>query len=245
MIQVYFDDSGTGNRSMVSMCGFAARDSMCESLARQWVDLLRKHGIDSLHTSAFLAGRGPYQELGLTAERRGEIALEFAVCLRRNAELFVAVAAENEALRSVGADLSPLQFCMFRTIRRTVDELRGWGEGTIPFAMNFDDSSEALECHKAVLDLRRHRTEVADSVGAYSFANDQHIQPLQAADLLACITTKEYRRGDAGWSDGPFREILFSEDQAFPQLTSVSELWTRESLTGAMYKGLTEERSPL
>ncbi len=188
---------------------------MCESLARQRVDLLRKHGIDSLHASAFLAGRGPYQRLGLTAERGREIALQFAVCLRRNAELFVAVAAESEALRSVGADPSPFQFCMFRAIRRTVDELRGWGEGTIPFAMNFDDSSEALECHKAVLDLRRHRTEVADSVGAYSFANDQHIQPLQAADLLACITTKEYRRGDAGWSDGPLRKSCFLRIRRF------------------------------
>ena len=233
MIQAYFDDSGSGGRDgMVCISGFTAHGDRCERLAYDWLDLLQKHRLTHLHTSDFLSGNGEYKALGLSKDRRIEITCEFLSCLRKYAELWVGVAVESSGVRKLRmhpSRFTPLMFCFSRVIKLTVRGLQSWGDAAPPFAMAFDDSQKALACHGALQRLKCTKLEVKDSVAAYSFADDRHIQCLQAADMLACLTTKEYGKGlEHAWVAGPFRETFLADNTL---LKATSEAWADTDFT--------------
>jgi len=220
---------------MVALSGFAAHDSNCESLSREWLALTEKYGLTHMHTSAFLSGNNEYRKLG-DPGHRAEILREFIMCARKYVELIVGVTVDASAiakLKNYKPKISPLMFCFYRVVRMTVIRARAWRADDIPFAIVFDDSQEAIDWHKAMRELKRNRKEVKESVSAYSFADDRYIQCLQAADMFACLTTKEYRKAERQrWMTGPFRDLLLSPDRDFGT-EPVSEAWTGADLDRA------------
>jgi hypothetical protein len=245
MIHAYFDDSGTGDaQGMLCIAGYVAGDLDWTNLAEEWALLTKKHGISYLHTSDFLSGRCEYQHMNLPEARRLEILAEFMMCVRRHVCLIVAVAVDAPAYRRILKEqrkkFSALEFCFYRIINRTVEQAGRWGPGVLPLVMVFDDSNKSGSSLAALQELKKHREEVRVAVAAYTFADDKHFQPLQAADMLACITTREYRKGpDNAWRSEPFSNLLLTEDPSLG-IPSVSELWDDTTLTPDTFRVATQ-----
>ena len=62
------------------------------------------------------------------------------------------------------------------------------------------------------------------------FGDDRFIQPLQAADLLACTTVREMRRGQYAWNEpSPFRGLLQASSPVYGIIYE-TEYWDEQSI---------------
>jgi hypothetical protein len=79
--------------------------------------------------------------------------------------------------------------------------------------------------------LRKKSQNLRDRLGSITFADDRFFQPMQAADLLACITLREQHRTHDAWSNefGSFGSLLRAPNN-FHGIVYLSELWGEEEI---------------
>jgi hypothetical protein len=232
VIHYYLDDGGTMNGEFVCMAGYAGTESAWEDFSHRWVDLavLNKLPNVYLHTSDFLAGQGIYSEMGLCVEQRLSVLKEFAHVIHTHLHLGAVIGLDVKALRLVTKDweqkLKPNEFCLSRAVRH-LTEFGSPLEGAIALLCDSSDSAmHMFGAYKALKD----RGELKGMLAMIGFGDDRLIQPLQAADLLACVAVNEYTHAFKNWNLKTPRLTDFISVPSFSKTRYSSELWDQAEL---------------
>ena len=239
-MHVYLDDSESFNsEGLVCIAGYAAYDDSWQSFSIEWVQLLERHNLPPglpakyLHITDFLAGEREHKTLKSLGKQRVEIANEFIAVIRKHIEFGVAAAvscaAYQRATDGIKSRYKPKEFCFARVLRLLMDS------SAIPcgeaISVICDDSSSAGQMLGVFTKLRKKSQTFRDRLGSITFVDDRFFQPMQAADLLACITLREQHRAHNPWSNefGSFGSLLRAPDNIYG-IIYLSELWDEEEI---------------
>jgi hypothetical protein len=233
VIHGYFDDAKTfGKASNVMLAGYLTDDPGWDSFSNEWVLLLRKHGLERLHTSDFLSGKAPEYKAfwPLTDEERVAIVNEFIGPIRKHILCGLVCSIDSAAWRDVLKEKkkkpSPDEFCFIRLMRLAMEQMSAWGDA-FPLTLVFDDSEHSMKFYSIYRNRKRADPIFRKGVSGIAFADDGHVPALQAADLLACATSKVSHRVPGTWmDDSPFFNIMLSTDPAYGKLYR-AEHWDR------------------
>ena len=239
VMHVYLDDSESLNGDgLVCIAGYAAYDDNWQRFSEEWVKLLRRHNLPPetaakyLHTADFLSGEAKcYRPLGFDGPRRVEIVKEFIAVIRRHIDFGLGVAVDSRAYKQAmdktekKKRLPQRAFCFGRAVHMLMNAPQLLPDGET-ISIVCDDGSSAMHMYGAFKKLRERNSTLKNRLGSLAFADDRFFQPLQAADLLACVTLREHHRIQDKWSDAycSFGEILKAPESDHG-IAFVSELW--------------------
>jgi len=235
MVMGYFDESSSfNNLDYMCMVGYLADENNWNALTLQWSELLKKYELPFMHLADFMAGEGIYEELGWKGEpkksKRKEVIDSFIAAIQQHTISGIGAGINAKAFRQIFKEEkkkpAPHVFLFERVLKLVRDRLEKW-EWKEPVVMVFDDNEQyAMRCYSAFCDVRRFNPNLKKIMAAIGFGNDEVFAPLQAADFLACATSREMRYGRRAWSKkySRFRPLLLSEDPAFGKLYD-SEDW--------------------
>jgi hypothetical protein len=168
-------------------------------------------------------------------EDRLTIVREFIQVIQRHVLYGVTVGIDAVAFREVFAEERkkppPEEFCFYRVMRRAVERclIPAW-QGMLPLSLIFDDSEHSMRFYSAYRAVRSRNVEVREAVCSITFADDRFIGALHAADLLACATVREQRRGDKAWDEhSPFRGLVQATTPVYGKLYE-QEYWDEEEI---------------
>jgi hypothetical protein len=242
-MHVYLDDSESLNgNGLICLAGYAAYDDSWQEFANEWVCLLNKYNLPPetnakyLHTAEFMAAEGNYSSFKCLGKNgRIEIIKEFILVIRRYIEFGIAVAVDSAAYldykkNNKDKDIKdPRQFCLYRVIKLLMTANHLINDGEI-VSIVCDEHHSAMHLYGAFASLRKDEI-LRNRLGSITFADDRFFQPLQAADLLACITLKEQKKIQDEWTPtfAEFSEILKTEDEQCG-IHYLSELWDAEEI---------------
>ncbi|MGA3085561.1 MAG: DUF3800 domain-containing protein [Thermodesulfobacteriota bacterium] len=239
-MHVYLDDSESFNsEGLVCIAGYAAYDNSWQSFSIEWVKLLKQHNLPPgspakyLHVTDFLAGEREYKTLKSLGRQRVEIVNEFITVIREHIEFGVTAAVSSAAYQSATNGIKnrykPKEFCFERVLRLLMESSATPSDEAI--SVICDDSSSAGHMLGAFTKLRKKSQNLRDRLGSITFADDRFFQPMQAADLLACITLREQHRTHDAWSNefGSFGSLLRAPNN-FHGIVYLSELWGEEEI---------------
>jgi hypothetical protein len=235
----YFDDSNSfGKTGFICFCGYVSDDPGWESFDREWKALLKNHDLPRLHTSDFLNVGGEYKSLQDTVPytRRVEIIQQFIAVIQNRILCGISVGLDSAAFKEIFLaernKPKPELFCFYRAVRLTIQRslIPGW-QGAFPMIMVFDDAHEhSMRFYRAYREIRSRSSHARASFAGICFADDRFVPALQAADLLACATVREYKRGADAWDeDSPFRGLLEAKNPVYGLLYD-QEYWSADDI---------------
>jgi hypothetical protein len=201
----YFDESGKFKDSdFICIAGFVSDDPHWENFCEEWDQVLKHYKLPALHMTV------------LTAKDREQILPDFIDVIRRNVQIGIGVGLDVKSLKAMPSDFQqkvgdPQYFCFQRMLRTLVDNLRKNENYTGPVPITFDDTQEhAILCYRMWSKLRTQHQELKQSIPAITFADDEVIMQLQAADLLAHQTraTALRQMRDQQPSDNLFQRLM-------------------------------------
>ena len=216
-----------------------------------WRTALRRNGLARLHTSDFLSGQAEFAGLGWSYDRRVEVLQEFIDIIRRYIQCGISVGVDAQVYKEVLAGQrkkpSAEGFAFERIVHLCRKVLEPLPDG-LPFHLVFDDCEEhSMKFYGQLRDLKARRPAIRAGVAGISFCNDNVIPQLQAADLLACATLREFPLGaQKAWSEGPFAGLL--RDLDGEPLPYYSEYWDADELRtrqAELIVALSNTRGPL
>lgn len=196
VITGFFDDSGKESdpsHRFVVLAGFVSLD--WSPFHQAWHGLLLKHGLPNVHLKEI---RGIATEKGWDLPKLNSVLTEFIALMREMNLTAFGVGLDMEAWRRVDPTvrkrLGDAQvFCCSRIVRRIMDRidiiraLKG-DAISIVFDRDFEYARRRIGL---IADLSKLYPEVHDRVAQISFADSEHFNPLQAADLLAWETRRQ------------------------------------------------------
>lgn len=229
VVHVAIDDSGDfGGSGFFCLAGFVASSARWNDFNAQWAKCLQNEGLPHLHTSDFLSGADEAPDKKLLPRERLERLKPFAKAVHNNVYGGFVVGVDGAAYRSLLGDrkkrIGPEVWCFFRLLSRIHDLMRELGVDEDHLECIFDDSESAAPkfLHSWRL-LKQRKLVPSNLLTSITFADDKHMLPLQAADMLACGITRSIKNGDWDQSS-PFRE-LFSQVNDERELFFVQENW--------------------
>jgi hypothetical protein len=238
MLHAFFDDTGGNDLGHDFNClvGYVSDSQSWKNFQAEWYSLLSKHNIPFLHTSDFLSAKTEFYKhyVNKTGEERRSVVREFVGAIQRNVLFAVAAAIDATKYRELAKAMdykatNPWEFLFLRVMRRTADAVRNWPDGWPPVLI-FDDSQNSSRFLGLYQKLKTSRETFAHNVEGIMFADDRMVVPLQAADLLACITKREYAKGNDSWSElSPFYSLLRDASGNAP-MRFEQEFWSAEEL---------------
>lgn len=191
MLEAYFDESGTHSESpIICMAGFISTTEQWNHFSRNWQERLDKEGIHCFHMTDFENRRGPFKEMG---KSQGNLLIEsliriikirvkylFAIAFSKTD--FEEVVGDNY-LRAVGTEWT---FCAMTCMAL----LRDWADKRAekdPIAFYFEQGARHSNALKAAHTKAQKDKEFVSrmNLGTFTLGDRRHLQPLQAADILA------------------------------------------------------------
>jgi hypothetical protein len=148
-MMLFLDESASFNKhDFICVCGYLSGDDGWAEFAKEWRILLKRHGLNSFHTSDFLAGDGEYRPLGLSKERRLEVLKEFITPIRKHVLAGFGVGVDAKYFRKITNQVKkhvrPEVFCFQRIIKIIHLKLQEWEKESgytepEPYNLFFDD----------------------------------------------------------------------------------------------------------
>lgn len=230
--------SSTMNGDYICLAGYAATDGAWQDLSSEWLALVKTHRLPNthLHTTDFLAAKSErYKSLDLCPEQRVAVLREFISLINKYLDYGVIIGLDAKELKEITkewppeARLNKHEFCLARAVRH-LQEFRPLSGNTLGIICDHTDSaSHMLGAYRM---LKKRHAEFRDVLTFIAFGDDRLMQPLQAADLLACTAVNEWIRTRINQKGNPLLPPL--EDLlAVPEgsrITYTAELWDRENL---------------
>jgi hypothetical protein len=239
VMNVYVDDGHTMDGAHMCLAGYSGTYGAMGDLADEWLKLSGDLPGNSLHTSDFLSGKGQYKGWDVPYDGRIKLLQQFIEIINRHAVYGFVVTVDCAVLKEEAKGLEarigvPKQymeqfeknaFCLSRVIGLNLHSRLK------PDALSIicDSGKSAMHMYGA-FDRLKSIPQYKNRLAAITFGDDRFMQPLQAADLLACVLVKDRgRRGHGARPIGlPTLQELF--DTPGSRVTYDSEHWTRERI---------------
>lgn len=223
----YFDESGKWHDSdCVCMAGYIFDAEHADAFVGQWKPFLQKYNVNVIHMRQLVALKGPYKTWDHA--KANAVKQEAVQIIRDNLMLGFSVTVDAKYFRSMPKDRrqkfggDPQFFCFSRIMRQVVDAL-SMGKQASGFI--FDDAEEySVKCYHLYRRIRTERPEVKKWISSITFADEEAILPLQAADVLAYLTADDYKQKQSGHKSRPDYLTLAALDKFDRQRYGV-EVW--------------------
>jgi hypothetical protein len=192
----FFDESGKWkDKDFICLCGYLSGASAWGKYTDEWTALLREKGFASIHFTKFFY---ECKRRGLDATQVTAIIEEFIDIIRKRIWLGFAIGFDakhyrrmpSHARKAIG---DPAMLCLQRLMKQIRERFHTIGyEGRI--AITLDEDEEYVDkTYRTIQRLRRHDKVLGRLIGSVAFADDEFIVPLQAADIVANLTSKWFR----------------------------------------------------
>lgn len=218
VVDVYLDDSDTlQSGGFVCLAAYAMSGPDWREFAFKWYQKAMQAGLPHgyLHTSDFLAGKGLYRGMDLTMEQRLAILKEMLALIHSEVPLAIGVTVDARALanllgRHKRLRVSAEVFCLIRILKLLEIHSARLNGGLTCASIICDYWESATRMLGAYRALKKKQLEVYSKIAGIAFVDDRFYQPLQCADLFACLLAKEERREYSGEQQvyGSLRELL-------------------------------------
>ncbi len=253
VMHAFFDESsGKGSKGFVCMTGFISDEARWNAFTSDWVALLDRHGLRDvgLHTKDFMAAKiAPYDRFeSIGWHGRAELLRQFISIVRRDVLFGISIGVDSEPFKRLckpfrarirGAD-DPYQFCFVRILKRLVlaAEQRGFNRH---IALMVDDNEQqSMAYYQHYRRIGQNHPDLRRRICYIAFGDDRVNLPLQAADMLAWITSQEMRKENPDWENSPFSEILLTPDPAVG-IRYEQEYWNEEEINTRLAKTYAEK----
>jgi hypothetical protein len=175
-----------------------------------------KHGLNGwLHASDFFSGKSPtYAHLNLTPDQRVQVAREMFSLIHRSIPLGIIVTVDavafNKIMKRNAVRTNAQIFCLARAVTHVINRMPSLMPGCHGLSVICDSGPTAMHMYGAYSALKKQERTFDETVAAIAFADDRAYQPLQAADLLACLSMwrEQVERGGPKNECGSFDEII-------------------------------------
>jgi hypothetical protein len=194
----FFDESGKfQSQPSISFGGVAAPNRNCDAFAENWDDLLKSLRIETLSMKAALQFERPLSDKvpAVGVVRRIEALLPFIECLRKHMMVVSGVAVKSSAFEA-----SPISFKkmwgnpIYFSFTRTVMEVLDHAKGNVVVLTCDEDPATARQMYELYTRLKQIDESARRQLKAISFADDEYVPALQAADLVASLVRSEARK---------------------------------------------------
>ncbi len=195
----------TGDRlkdDRVFMCGCIGWDEAWNKFSPCWGHEVRIAGVGGIHGTELLSCSGRFA--AWTEDESDDLAGRLIDIIRTSVPIGIGVGLDAAHYRSLTAGQqneigSPRIILMSRAIKvmaSVVEEARNQGNQVEGINITFDDSQDAAQMLRTWLRLKQdpEHTALRALVPSVGFADDEFFYPLQAADLLANLTNRYWRR---------------------------------------------------
>jgi hypothetical protein len=234
---VFCDESGKWqDKDFICLCGYLSTDHDWSVFTGRWGLLLEKHGFTSMHLTTYWQECRKRQWSDETSDA---ILHEFIDAIRDHIWLAFAVGMDVRAFKALPSHVrsalgAPDILCLHRLLRLARNRFaRENYDGRI--SLIFDEDVEyVVKTYRIIYRLRRAHADLGRYIGAVSFADDTFLLPLQAADLLANLTSRFYRLRlvDKDTPISPLLERLLTHPQHTQYgLDREEEFWNAETLS--------------
>jgi len=234
---VFADESGQfQDKDFICLCGFLSSGAKWDSFTARWHGLLHKFGLPVVHMKAFYSDCA---KLGMNEIQATHALEEFIDIIRDTISVGFAVGLDASYYRGMPDPAKegmgdPGVACLQRLLHLIRDRFRNLGyKERISLTLD-EDETYAMKFDSVIGRLRRKDHELGSLIGAVSFADDTFILPLQAADILANLTTRWFRdrATAAAQEDAPpplLQRLLMSPERGYG-LEYRTELWNGDAL---------------
>jgi len=234
---VFADESGKfKDKNLICLCGYLSSGEKWDLFTCKWKELTDEIKIPAVHTKTFYQD---CKEAGLSKEQTAHRLEQFIDIVRESISVGFAVGLDARYYRGMPKAAKeglgdPGVACLQRLLRLIRNRLRSIGYNYKISITLDDDVSYAMKFYNAISRLRTKDKELGRMIGAVSFADDSFIVPLQAADILANLTTKWFQErmaGNANADEPPplLKRLLLSPEKGYG-LEYKTELWNDSEL---------------
>ncbi len=226
MISAFLDESGKfEDRSSISLAAVAGSQGDFTALGNCWRQQLLLNGLKMLTMKEALNARRPLSEKNpsLGVEERIKALLPFALCIRKHVQNVVGFAVDVEAFKSTPSHLrqvwgdDPIFLAFARTLVAIMEPLAP--EDFISIICD-DEEKVALPMYKLYRRIKIVYKDARRRLGSLSFADDEHLMALQAADFIASLLRLESDRTFRG-TDYDYRVLW----EIFKTREGTDRLW--------------------
>jgi Protein of unknown function (DUF3800) len=240
-ITLYVDESGTGQESAATLIGgIYFRNVDRGAFRADWRnEVLKKHRIDSLHMKEFIRGKLRH----IQHQQRSELFQDVAKVIKRyrccsfSSPILAADYNTHLAPLTVKGDGITRDFMSFVLLIGGNNELAKWMKDNVtgifndaehearrvPFVMDQGGTSW-MAMQNALVSVRKNRTELATLAGRLSFADDNEVFQLQAADVIAWSCRRLHAE------NGRFPKGFETLKELVTKFPHVDEVWKPEWL---------------
>lgn len=235
-MHIFIDDSDTFRRNGYQcLAGLMASDTSWDRFNNRWEDLLRKYGLNVIHTAEFLSGNGLYRDFHHDYEMRLAILQEFMDVVRDEVQcgVFCAIDAGEyrETLAHAKKKLKPEEFLFRRILKRSFEymiEIRSIES----IGVWLDDSDLTSTKFLSIWARTKRVWKLEKSMlGSIAFGDDRALYPLQGADLVANILARSHAIGVEPWNGRSQFSRLFIHPETRAVATHIrGEIWEAKDL---------------
>lgn len=203
IFQTFLDESGKfKDKRVVSFCGFVSPLARVREFEEEWNGLLRHFGLHCLTMKRALRRKIPFSPntKAKSAEERNKAFVPFIECIRKHFEMGVAITVDVDAYkkwspqakRRVGGSDDPHYFAFLCAVTGASKYINGQDD---KFSLICDDDkATAMNCYRLYSRVKTINPELKRKLVSITFADDDELVPLQAADLLASLSRLEAAR---------------------------------------------------
>jgi hypothetical protein len=235
-MHVFLDDSDTfGENGFVCLAGFIASDQSWSRFESRWINKLKEHNLDVVHTSDFLSGGGSYRKKNFEYEQRLAILGEFMDIIRDEVDcgIFCAINAGEYRLilQDAKKKLKPEEF-LFRRILKLSFDYMAEANHREAIAVWIDDSEKTSSRFLSIWSrTKKHWKADKSMLGSIAFGDDKALPPLQAADVFANAMVRGYAEGVDPWhGQSPFNRMFIHPETRAVSRKIKGETWDAENL---------------
>lgn len=231
-VSAFFDESGKfKDHAVVSFGGVMARHTQLDPFSNEWARLLWLNGIEALSGKLAFNNRVPLgsKNDALGIDKRTEALMPFIGCIRKHLEVVSGIALDVAAFTALPSHYfqilgdDPFYTAFLRMILRVL-------ELTAPrlrISIICDDEEQMAEpMYKIYRHVKRNWPNAKEAFAAISFADDEYLFGLQAADMVSSLFRRE--------ADKQFFGTAYDYEVLFAELTKQHEahelIWSVESI---------------
>jgi hypothetical protein len=202
IFQAFFDESGKfKDKHVISFCGLCSPLARIRAFEEDWKGLLGHFGLQSLSMKRALRHKIKLSQSveAKSAPERNKALEPFAESIRKHFELGVAVTVDVDAYekwptyakKKMGGSDNPHYFAFLSALMISGHYLQD--EDRLGLVCD-DDRETAINCYGLYQRVRTVVSDLRNKLVAITFADDNEVVPLQAADMLSSLCRLEAGR---------------------------------------------------